>query len=509
MKIYIIILSIFVSVNLIYAQSRNIPQQRDLKELSASSFVNAADFGFSPEASGMSNAKALQQAVDHGGTIVISCQGIYKIAKTVYIGSNTSLIFGNNIYLKKVDDENIFSNALINKLDGTLMSGAKTTAFSHVFVNKGALTKTYDENITIEGLNIIVNGMDVRRFKDAYGLHGQLAFFYVKNLKINCFRCLDLGKWQYGIQVCTFEDIVINDVIIKGYKDGVHLGRGKRFKISNCIFRTFDDAIALNGHDYAVGNPELGWIEDGIVEHCYDLNQENTTGYFCRILAGGWIDWRSGMDVQQSDAVVSNGRIYRVQNKPDGTIYKSVNRPTHESGTKQLDGINWCMVQTDVTYTAGVRNVVFRDIFLEKPRTAFSVHFDNDKYSRSYYPGAEIPVQEQLAFENIRVLYDKKIDFLSIGTPVDVLTISNSSFRNNRINFHGANIADSLKTIINIYGCVFNTKGEMDLVVNSVNNKEILLKTSSNIELHDDFSAKVIPGNGKIIVDSDLTGLKK
>ena len=49
----------------------------------------------------------------------------------------------------------------------------------------------------------------------------------------------------------------------------------------------------------------------------------------------------------------------------------------------------------------------------------------------------------------------------------------------------------------------------MNLLINSVDNKEILLKTSSNIELYDDFSANVIPGNGKIIVESDLTGLKK
>ncbi len=55
-----------------------------------------------------------------------------------------------------------------------------------------------------------------------------------------------------------------------------------------------------------------------------------------------------------------------------------------------MDGINWGVVQNDVTYTAGVRNVIFRDIFLEKPRIGFSIHFDNDKYSRSYYPGAAI-----------------------------------------------------------------------------------------------------------------------
>jgi hypothetical protein len=70
-----------------------------------------------------------------------------------------------------------------------------------------------------------------------------------------------------------------------------------------------------------------------------------------------------------------------------------------------LDGITWGVVQDDVTYTAGVRNVVFRDIFLRKPRVGFSVHFDNDAYSRSYYPGAPIPAQEQLHFDNIRVLH--------------------------------------------------------------------------------------------------------
>ncbi len=453
-------------------------------------FVNAADFGFSPEASGIENTNALQQAVDLTGTITVSKPGTYKMAGTVYIGSNTSVIFGNNIFLKKVDEKG---------------------AFSHVLINKGARTKTYDQNISIEGLNVIVNGMDVRKFEEAYGLHGQLAFFYVKDLRIERFRCLDIGKLQYGIHVCTFEDIIINDVIIKGDKDGIHLGRGKRFTISNGIFQTFDDAVALNAHDYSVGNPELGWIEDGVVENCHDLaDSKKPVGYFCRILAGAWIDWKPGMEVQQSDAVVSNGRIYRVQAKPDGIVYKSLTRPTHENGNQVIDGINWGVVQTDVTYTAGVRNVVFRDIYLEKPRIGFSVHFDNDKYSRSYYPGAEIPKQEQLVFDNIRVIHNQPTEFLSIGTPVDVLTICNSSFKNNRIYFHGNKaMPDYLKTKINIYGCVFNQKGIMELVTNTIDNKEVLLKTSSNIELYDNFSAKVDPGNGKISIESDLTGLRK
>ena len=45
---------------------------------------------------------------------------------------------------------------------------------------------------------------------------------------------------------------------------------------------------------------------------------------------------------------------------------------TIEKGSVMLDSINWGVVQNEVTYTAGVRNVIFRDIFLEKPRTTLS-----------------------------------------------------------------------------------------------------------------------------------------
>jgi polygalacturonase len=342
-----------------------------------------------------------------------------------------------------------------------------------------------------------------------YGLRGQLAFFYVKDLRIERFRCYDLGKWQYGIHVCTFEDIIVNDVIIKGEKDGVHLGRGKRFTISNGIFQTYDDAIALNAHDYATGNPEMGWIENGVVENCHDLNAENTTGFFCRILGGAWTDWKEGMEVQQSDAVVSNGKVYRVQTKPDGTLFKSITRPTHESGSKVLDGIKWGVVQNDVVYNAGVRNVVFRDIFLEKPRIAFSIHFDNDRFSRSFYPGAMAVKQEQLLFDNIRILYPENRDFISVNTPVDVINIVNSSFGKGGIHFHGNNaMEDYLKTKINISNCIFNAEGNMILLRNEVKNKFIDLKTSSSLILHDSFSAKVLSDEGLVVIESDLNGLK-
>jgi hypothetical protein len=96
-------------------------------------FVDASQFGFSPAASGVENMRALQQALDQTGTITISRPGTYKLAGTVFIGSHTALVCGANVALMKVDEQG---------------------PFSHVLLNKGALTKTYDEHIAVTGLNV-------------------------------------------------------------------------------------------------------------------------------------------------------------------------------------------------------------------------------------------------------------------------------------------------------------------------------------------------------------------
>ena len=449
-----------------------------------SAMTDATLLGFSPTASGIENTKALQKAVDQTGTIVVTQPGVYKIAGTVYVGGNTTLRFGTGVILQKVNEQG---------------------KFSHVLLNKGALKKSYDSNIVIEGLNIQVNDVDGHDQWQVYGLRGQLAFFYVKDLRIERFRCYDLGKMQYGIQVCTFEDVIVNDVIIKGMKDGVHLGRGKRFMISNGVFDTFDDAIALNAHDYSSGNPELGWIEEGVVSNCHDVAAPTRkVGYFCRILAGAWVDWKEGMEVQQSDTVVSSGRLYRVQMQPDGKVFKSMTRPTYTQGTVELDGIRWGVVQEDVVYAAGVRNVVFRDIFLSEPRTSFSIHFDNDKYSRSYYPGATIPLQQGLVFDNVKVLHDAETPFLSIATPIDSIVIANSTLRNNAISFiSNKAMKDYGKTAITLSTCTFAHPGKLALLKNSIENKKIDFVSFGSMVLSEQFEA-IFPKTGMLRVTSDL-----
>jgi hypothetical protein len=440
-----------------------IPRMTEVLPTRSSGWTDPADYGFSPDATGIANADALQRAVDRGGTILVTRPGTYDIARTVYVGSHTSITFGAGVVLRKVDEAG---------------------PFSHVLLNRGALSRTTDHAIGIHGLHLSVNGQD-HCTHAIFGLRGQIAFFHVQDLRITGFRCYDLERMQYCIHVCSFQDLAIEDVIIYGKKDGIHLGRGQRFAIRNCVFRTVDDAIALNAHDYDTGNPELGWIENGVIENCHDLNDGTITGFFCRILAGGWCDWREGMQVQKSDSVISQGRLYRVRAEPDGSTFISRTRPTHAQGAQVLDGITWQMVQPDATQTAGVRNVVVRDAFLSKPRIAFSIHFDNDKYSRSYYPGAPRPEQRNIALENINILHDQPGHFLSINTPIDLITASRCSLPRQRIRFHGQpHMHDERPTRINLIGCVMDGLDPNSLLDNAVPGKQVEINALGTVVCH-------------------------
>ena len=380
----------------------------------------ALDYGFSAQATGEENSRALQQAVLGGGTIVVDEPGDYRMRESVLLDDDTTLLFGAGVRILR----------------------EPYPGGNYLLVNRGAYTREWNHDIRVEGLRVVTQGCCVQgRVQGQYvshshlipGLRGQLAFFYVRRLTVRGFTCLDLPEADFGIHVCTCEDILLEDLHIEGRKDAVHLGRGRRFVIRHGLFRTFDDPIALNAHDYSTSNPQLGWIEDGLIEDCYDLDDADTTGYFCRILAGSWCAWREGMVVQHSDTVVSAGRIYRVLMQPDGQTYVSTTPPTHPSGEATLDGIRWVMVQEGEEYECGCRRVHFRDIHLEKHRpVGFSIHFDHDHWSRSVYPGSVMPVQTGLTFEQVFVQNEVPV-FLRSITPMDMIRVVNCELGDSRI----------------------------------------------------------------------------
>jgi len=382
---------------------------------------DAEDFGFLPGADPVKNSAALQMAIKGGGIIRVTRPGIYDLCRTVFVESNTDLVFGEGVVIRRARDP-------------------QGVAATHVFLNKGALAREYDDNISIKGLHLECNGIDTGSdIPEIVGLRGHVSMFYIRNLLIDHFVLTDLQKCNFAIQICTFQNARVTNSHIEGLKDGVHFGPGNGFEVKHCSFCTYDDPIALNAQDYTTGNPEMGWIQNGVVEDCYDLEAPDslTVGYFTRILAGAWKDWEEGMEIQSSgDAVVSEGRIYRSNGPVDGPIRKSVCMPVHTEGTVTYpDGVVWTMSQTRLEgYNCGVRNVVFRNIHLQKRRhTAFSFRYDCDKYSRSFYPGAVAPVQGGIVFENCSVEADIR-NFIQAHKIVSTITVQNCSLGKSVIN---------------------------------------------------------------------------
>ena len=387
--------------------------------------VKYADrFGFLPGNDATANTEALQRCLDGGGAIHVRKAGVYDICRTLTVDSDTRLTFDSGVVLRRVPAP-----------DGTIARFA--------FINRGAFSRTYDHDIHISGLNLRCNGLDTGTDRPIdipaiVGLKCQLAFFYVKNLHIDHLTITDLPADDFALQICTFEDVLVENVHIEGMKDAVHFGPGRNFVVRHGTFKTYDDPIALNAHDYTTSNPELGWIENGLIEDCTDLDdpEHGTTGFFARILAGGWRDWEPGMDIQSSgDAVVSGGRIYRSNGPKIKKNYTSACRPDHKEGTLTYpDGITWTLSQDrNICHSCGVRNVVFRDIRLQKKRhLALCLHFDHDQFSRSYYPYAEIPVQSNIVFERIS-LENEIPALIQSRTPVDSIILRDSRIGNSKI----------------------------------------------------------------------------
>lgn len=101
---------------------------------------NAADYGFLPNANPEENAISLQKALNDNDVVEVNYPGIYEIDTTIILKSNNKLYFKDGVYIKKVKN--------------------KGNSFGYTFINKGDTTKTYDQNITIKGLKLIINGLD-------------------------------------------------------------------------------------------------------------------------------------------------------------------------------------------------------------------------------------------------------------------------------------------------------------------------------------------------------------
>lgn len=381
--------------------------------------INANEYGFLPSNNAYENALALQTAVDRADLVQVILPGVYKISEQIEIGDNKKLVFADGVVLQR--------------------EAGRNGCNGNAFINKGALHGEYNRNIEIVGLHLDCNGVESDDFgvnSRIAGLRAQVAMIYVENLKIESFTCHGLLGKDYAIQISAFKNIELNDLYITGNKDGVHLGWGSGFVIRNGRFCTYDDPIALNAFDYATSNTHVGWIENGLIENCVDLDDNTTTGFFCRILGGAWCNWHKGMQVQHSDTVAVSGKTYRVlMNPKDGKLYTSLTPPCHEKGIAQYDGINWVCVRDTQELACGCRNITIRNCALQKKRSiAVAISMNYDTYARSAYPGCICVPQGDITLDDIRL--ENEVDILLHSNyPTENISLKNIDFKNAKLCF--------------------------------------------------------------------------
>ncbi|MBQ3087492.1 MAG: hypothetical protein IJC45_09160 [Clostridia bacterium] len=355
---------------------------------------NASSFGFLPQNDGIANARSLNAAVAEAGEVVVSVPGIYEIADTVYLHSHTHLHFEKGVTLKRVENP-----------DG--QNG-------NAFINVGAFTGVRDTDIRLTGLHLLTNGTESTPAecggtKTVTGLRAHVAFLHVENVYVSDMELTDLSPKDYAVQISDFKNATVERCHLEGLKDGIHFGNGSDFVVRDCRFRTADDAIALNCSDYSVSNPSLGDLENGLIENCTDLKGSPTNACFLRILVGGWTAWKKGMTVYHSDAVIHEGKLYRVCMQPDNTAYISCTPPTHEKGFAEYDGIRWVRTNNacaadKLPLSASCRNIVLRNINIQQPRdTQILIYASYDEYLRSYHPGYAMPAVSNIVLENVQV----------------------------------------------------------------------------------------------------------
>ena len=377
---------------------------------------DAADYGFLPDKNGEENTAALCRAVSENSVVTVSTPGVYDMSGTVRLPSDTSIEFNPGTVVRRV------------KLKNPLLEG-------NLFINEGAFVGKFNENITVSGLKLLVNGVESAGAQEDCqnvipGLRGHLAFLYIKNLIIENVSITGLCQKDYAVQISDFKNAEVRNSYFEGMKDGVHFGPGSGFAVRDCVFRTYDDAIALNCSDYSVSNPNFGTIENGIIENCTELSGYETEAFFIRILVGTARKWKKGMTVYHSDAVLTKNGMYRVVMHADNTAYVSVHEPDFAGGYKTIDGITW--IKTHAAYApdeigelASCRNITVKNLTLHaKRRRGVYIYTAFDEYLRSYYRGSPVPAVENISFENVCLAAEFE-RFIAKNVPVDNLTLKN------------------------------------------------------------------------------------
>lgn len=354
--------------------------------------VNANDYGLSPSASGSANAAILNSLLAGGRKEVwISTPGTYNIGATVYIEDSTTINFCPGVIIKK------------------------SAAYLNVFMNRGALTNTWNHEITIKGLTYTTpKATQYDAVDSVLRLYGELAFHYIDGLYIYNLTTFNKLTENYTLQICRFKNLIIDGFHLTGKSDAIHIQTGSNFVIKNGTVGCYDDGIALLAGDYPEYGPEVGDVTDGIIENITDEHVDSVVGFFCRILPQAWPDWHSGIQLQHGDMVSNAGNIYRVMSSYSFThgIHRitSTQAPTNTSGLSYKhegsETLIFAYDHSDTCHKAEIKRITFKNIYLKQNRSAaFCNQVEETTSYRAIHP--EAPYKPYTSEISLQHIYDE------------------------------------------------------------------------------------------------------
>lgn len=126
-------------------------------------------------------------------------------------------------------------------------------------------------NLSIEGEGVI-DGVDCRNPEGEEGFRGPhcVRMINCKNISVRGITIKRSANWALNFRYCSFG--VVDRVTILGGHDGFHSRFGNDFKITNCDFRTGDDAFAGNDNrNIEVTDCKVNTACNGFRVGCYNF----------------------------------------------------------------------------------------------------------------------------------------------------------------------------------------------------------------------------------------------
>lgn len=145
------------------------------------------------------NTRLQQQYLDQGGTVRIECLGVYDCEGGLTLGDHTALECGAGVFLWRTGD--------------------CTRRLTPFLANNGLYDNSTNHNIRLEGVHLIVKGVDYKAMPRFSGMREQEGFSGVHQLVILDFECHDLGETGF---------VRLGSILISGNRHAGIIGNNRK-----------------------------------------------------------------------------------------------------------------------------------------------------------------------------------------------------------------------------------------------------------------------------------------